>query len=191
MPLRVGYRQSLLEQLAAANQVVDFKGQSGQRAGFDTGISDADNGGYPGVDITFISNLVSPVLSEQDPDVVLLHIGTNQTPATAAGIETLLDNVDAWEAANHPVTVFVATLIPKRDPTLQMQVEAFNADLRNLIAARQLVDDVILVEQADAVTVADIDPTDVGVHPTAPAYLRMADTWFEAMMATDLFPHCL
>jgi len=88
------------------------------------------------------------------------------------------------------VTVFVATLIPKRDPTLQQQVDAFNTDLRARIDARQLVDDVILVEQADAVTVADIDPADVGVHPTAPGYLRMADTWFTAMTTSSLFPEC-
>ena len=190
VPLRVGYRQSLLEQLAAASQSVDFTGQAGQRAGSDTGIADADNGGYPGVDISFISNLVSGVFTEQPSDVALLHIGTNQTPATAEGIEALLDEVDIWESANHPVTVFVATIIPKRDPTLQQQVNAFNEDLRVRMAARQLVDDVVLVEQADAVTVADIDPTDVGVHPTAPGYLRMADTWFEAMRATSLFPDC-
>jgi len=191
IPLRVGYRQSLLEQLSAAAQVVDFTGQGGQRAGSGTGISDADNGGYPGVDISFISNLMTGVLTEQLSDVLLLHIGTNQTPATAAGVEVILDEVDEWESTNHPVTVFVATLIPKRDPTQQQQVNSFNADLRARIAARQLVDDVILVEQADAVTVADIDPADVGVHPTAPGYLRMADTWFEAMRASSLFLDCL
>ena len=190
VPLRVGYRQSLLDQLGAAGQVVDFTGQGGQSAGSDAGISDPDNGGYPGVDISFLSNLVPAVFSEQVSDVVLLHIGTNQTPADAAEIDVLLDEIDAWEAANHPVTVFVATIIPKRDPVLQQQVDAFNADLRIRIATRQLVDDLILVEQASAVTVADIDPADVGVHPTAPGYLRMADTWFNAMMESSVFPVC-
>jgi len=80
VPLRVGYRQSLLDQLSAAGLVVDFRGQAGQRAGSDAGISDADNGGYPGVDISFISNLVQSVFTEQPIDAVLLHIGTNQTP---------------------------------------------------------------------------------------------------------------
>jgi len=189
VPLRVGYRQSLLDQLAAAGQVVDFTGQGGQRAGADAGISDADNNGYPGVDISFINDRVQEVFDELPSDVALLHIGTNLTPNNASGIDAILDNIDAWEAANFPVTVFVATLIPKRDPALQQTVDQFNADLRLRVAAR-LTDRLVLVEQADAVTVLDIDPSDVGVHPTAPGYLRMADTWYEAMAGSGLFPMC-
>ncbi len=189
VPLRVGYRQALLEQLAGAGQSVDFTGQGGQRAGGDAGISDTDNNGYPGVDISFINDRVQEVFDELPSDVVLLHIGTNLTPDNAAGIDAILDNIDAWEAANHPVTVFVATIIPKRDPTLQQTVDLFNADLRMRVAAR-ISDEVVLVEQANAVSVADIDAADVGVHPTAPGYLRMADTWFDALAASDLFPSC-
>lgn len=187
--LRVGYRQSLLEQLDEAGQVVDFTGQGGQTAGVDAGIIDADNNGYPGVDISFINDRVQEVFDELPSDVVLLHIGTNLTPNEASGIDAILDNIDAWEAANFPVTVFVATLIPKRDPALQATVDQFNADLRIRVAAR-LSDNVVLVEQAAAVTIGDIDPADVGVHPTAPGYLRMADTWFEAMTNSPLFPVC-
>ncbi len=190
VPLRVGYRLSLLQQLAGAGQMVDFTGQSGQLAGQDTTIPDADNNGVPGVDISFINGSLMGILTDAASDVVLLHIGTNQTPADASGIEAILDTLDAWESTNFPVTALVATIIIKRDPGLQQQVDAFNADLRTRIQARSMTDRVVLVEQASAVTLADIDPTDVGVHPTAPGYLAMADIWFDAMRATELFPDC-
>jgi len=188
-PLRIGYRKALLEQLTAAGLVIDYTGQGGQRAGEDTGLTDTDNSGYPGVTVSFINDKVLEVLAEQPSDAILLHIGTNETPADAQGIDAILDSIDSWEQANHPITVFVATLVPKRDPALQVAVDAFNADLRVRVAARS-DDDVVLVEQANAITIDNIDPDDIGVHPNAVGYELMADTWFNAMNTSGLFPEC-
>jgi len=190
IPARVGYRKALLERLMAAGQVIDFTGQAGQRAGAAAGILDADNAGYPGVTIEFINDKVVEVLGEQPSDVLLLHIGTNETPQDATGIEAILDTLDAWQTANHPLTVFVATLVIKRDPAQQAEVAAFNADLRQRIAARG-DDNVVLVEQANAVSDAQIDPQDVGVHPNAAGYESMAEVWFNALNGSDLWLDCV
>ena len=44
-------------------------------------------------------------------DVILLHIGTNGLSSDPTQVEEILDNIDIWEAANHPVWVVRARII--------------------------------------------------------------------------------
>lgn len=189
VPLRVGYRKTLYERLLANGHVIDFIGQAGQRAGQAAGLADPDNNGYPGVDIAFINSKITQVLDEGPSDVLLLHIGTNKTPATANGLMQVLDTIDAWAVNNFPVHVLVATLIPKRDPELQLVVDAFNADLRNRLAARSQRH-VVLVEQALALSNADLSSEAVGVHPNPGGYAKMANVWYEALESAGLIQDC-
>ncbi len=187
--LRVGYRLALYNQLTAAELSFDFVGQAGQRAGQDAGLPDPDNNGYPGVDIDFIFDKLPEILEQNPADVLLLHIGTNQTPATAQGIDDILDRVESLSADTQAITVLVATLVPKRDAAQQQQVAAFNIDLRQRIANRSN-SNIILVEQANALTNADISSEVIGIHPNDIGYQKMADTWFTAMNTSSIIQSC-
>ena len=187
VPLRTGYRLPLYERLQAATAVFDFIGQGGQRAGEDAGLADPDNNGYPGVGADFIDSKLSEVLSDGDSDVLLLLIGSNDTPPDAAKITNILDRLDAWEQSNHAVLALVATLPPRRDGSLQSLVEQFNNDLRPLIAARSQ-DLVQLVELP--LGVDDISLEDKGIHPTSAGYQKMAVSWFDALVAAEAIVDC-
>ncbi|MEE9332898.1 MAG: hypothetical protein V3U65_02300 [Granulosicoccaceae bacterium] len=187
--LRIGYRLALYNQLTAAGLDFDFIGQAGQRAGQDAGLPDPDNNGYPGVDIDFIVDKLPEILRQNPADVVLLHIGTNQTPSTAEGIDDILDRIESLSADAQTIMVLVATLVPKRDVVQQQQVAAFNLDLRQRIKNRSN-SNVIIVEQAQALTDADISTEMIGIHPNDMGYLKMANTWFAALDTSSIVQSC-
>ena len=189
MAERVGYRKFLYDRLLAEGYLIDFQGQGGQSAGAATGLADPENNGYPGVDIDFLNGKLVAQLTEDPVDIILLHIGTNNTPANAAGIDDWLDALDAWEASNNPVMALVATIVPKRDEAKNAQVDLFNADLRQRIQARSS-DKVFLVEQNTAVSIADISDEQIGLHPNAGGYQKMANAWFDALVATNALSKC-
>ncbi len=187
--LRVGYRQFLYDDLLLAGYQIDYQGQGGQSAGADAGLADPENNGYPGVDISFIENIMINILDEDDVDVVLLHIGTNSTPTEADGIDRILDLIDDWEEAHHPIVVLVATLVPKRDATRNAVVDTFNDDVRLRVSQRE--DDLVfLVEQNLAVDVADISDEPIGLHPSAVGYEKMADAWERALIDRQILQQC-
>ena len=179
-PERVGYRKFLYDQLVADGYPIDYIGQGGQNAGSAAGLVDPQNNGYPGVDIAFIDVKLLGVLGEESADIILLHIGTNNTPQNAAAIDQLLIKLDTWEAENHPVLALVATITPKRDATKNAEVDVFNQDLRARIAAR-VNDNVILVDQNMALSLDDISDEPIGLHPNAGGYQKMANAWFDAL----------
>ena len=183
-PQRVGYRKFLYDQLVAAGYSIDYIGQGGQNAGSAAGLADPQNNGYPGVDIAFIDAKLLEVLGEGSADIILLHIGTNNTPQNAAAIDALLIKLDTWEAENHPVLVLVATITPKRDAAKNAEVDAFNQDLRARIAAR-VNDQVLLVEQNRALGLDDISDEPIGLHPNAGGYQKMADAWFDVLTDSE------
>jgi len=186
LPQRVGYRKFLYDQLVAGGFSIDYVGQAGQDAGAAAGLTDPQNNGYPGVDIEFIDTKLPEVLAEGGTDIILLHIGTNNTPQDAAAIDQLLINLDTWEAANHPVLALVATITPKRDATKNAEVAIFNQDLRTRIAARSN-DRVLLVEQNTALSLDDISDEPIGLHPNAAGYQKMANAWFDVLTDSESY----
>ncbi len=186
---RIGYRLALYNALTTEGISFDFVGQAGQRAGAGAGLPDPDNNGYPGVGVDFIDNVLAAILEENRPDVILMMIGTNFTPASASDITAIVDQALTWSESNHPVAFFVSTLVPKRDPALQQIVDQFNADLRLRVQQRDS-DTVFLVEQALALGEADISAEDLGIHPNPSGYQKMSDTWMSALQTSGVLASC-
>lgn len=93
-----------------------------------------------------------------------MMIGTNLTPTTEQSVDAIVNRLDSWAQENTPVSLLAATLVPKRDPAKQEVVDVFNADLRSRV--QQLNSQhVVLVEQAHALTDADISTEVRSVHP--------------------------
>ncbi|WP_241562648.1 SGNH/GDSL hydrolase family protein [Streptomyces hoynatensis] len=172
------YRIDLWQKFVAAGQEVDFVGSLSNGP---SQLGDHDHEGHSGWTIAQIDANVTNWLATYDPDVILLHIGTNDMygsdPAGApARLSALIDHITAQSP---DAELFVATIIPISfaDST----VRTFNAQVPAIVQSK--VDagrHVHLVDMYRALTVADLAD---GVHPNATGYGKMATAWYDALLS--------
>ncbi len=191
IPNRVGYRQYLNDELRAAGYGIDFVGS--ESAGSAAGLDDAEHQGHPGFRTDRLTAGVSAWLDASPADVMLVHVGTNDLSRNAAPLELLLQEIENWQALNHPVHVLISTLIDHQADTFWDDVvEDFNADLRERINNNW--PQVTLVDQYSALdNVAHMSPLaidSVGLHPTAEGYELMAGTWYDSLIASNAVLSC-
>src|SRR4051794_8266874 len=114
---RSSYRVDLQQRLALAGLAVDFVGSRQSGAGVDL-----DNEGHGGWTIRQIAARVDGWLATYQPDVVLLHIGTNDLAFdddVAHAPERLSALVDRIRAARPSAEIFVQKIVGSRKPWLQ------------------------------------------------------------------------
>jgi lysophospholipase L1-like esterase len=175
-PAYGGYRRLLGALLAADGYMIDFVGS--RRSGY---VAHPNHEGHVGWTIQQLKNGIDSNrwLETYRPDLVLLHIGTNdifQGKAAAApgNLAALIDDIlmrlpDAQ--------VIVAQIISYRQPAGPDHL-AFNAAIARIVAAK-----------APRVTTVDmrelLEPSDYadGVHPNALGYDKMARAWEAAIRA--------
>ncbi|MDR7273891.1 cellulose binding domain-containing protein [Catenuloplanes atrovinosus] len=182
------WRALLWRQLQTAGHTdTDFVGTlPPQGCGF---AYDGENEGHGGFLATNIANqsLLPGWLSATDPDVVLMHLGTNDVwsnipPATIlAAFSTLVDHM---RASNPAMRILVAQIIPVDPPSCAecaARTVAFNAAIPAWAASRSTA--------ASPITVVDqwtgfVPATDTGdgVHPNAAGDAKIADRWFAPLV---------
>ena len=181
---RHSYRNHLWYKLQAGGYDVDFVGTriNGQAV---TPAFDGNNEGYTGYTIPQIKGLVYDRLQKTAPDIILLHIGTNDSmyssPNTAANssLTALLDEIDRYETNyDHPVTVILARIIPL--PKAGSWVASFNDYLDSMAATRIANGDNLIVVNMERSDIPLID----GIHPTNSGYQIMAGIWYNALKET-------
>jgi lysophospholipase L1-like esterase len=168
------YRADLWRRLVTqAGYNVDFVGS--QQSG---SLPDQDNEGHSGWRIDQIAASVDGWLSTYRPDVILLHIGTNdmnqdyQVDTAPQRLGALIDQILADRPA---ATVLVAKIVPALDATIQSRINAFNAAVPGVVAARG--DRAKLVDMS-VLSAADMSDT---LHPDDNGYLRMSVRWYTAL----------
>jgi lysophospholipase L1-like esterase len=167
------YRADLYRRLTAAGLDVDFVGSVRSGAGADT-----DNEGHPGWRIGQIAERVDGWLAEYRPDVVLLHIGTNdmRTDAKAFGAAGRLSAlIDQIAVARPAARIFVARIIGAWDPATQARIDAYNAAIPGIVASKGS-----RVRLVDLSTVGGADLADK-LHPNDTGYARMSYLWNRAL----------
>lgn len=128
---------------------------------------------------------VTPVLP-QLPDVILVHVGTNDIAQFQGGqnatvdLNVLLDSLLYWHyhVWNNPVTVLVAKIIPMRGAYdgLNPQVNLYNSQIDAIAAARRFSGyDVHVVDQHTGFDKV-LDMAD-DLHPNDNGYAKMATRW--------------
>jgi lysophospholipase L1-like esterase len=153
------------------------------------GISyDGENEGHGGVLATDMAsqNQLPAWLSATNPDVVLMHLGTNDVWSNRA-TQTILDAFSTLLAqmrANNPdVRVLVAEIIPVNPPTCAecgARTGALNDAIPGWASARTTArSPVIVVDQWTGFNTAT-DTYD-GVHPNAAGDQKMSDGWYPAL----------
>ncbi len=178
---RSGYRNYLYYRLTKAGWAVDFVGSmvAGQdiRPPFDP-----DNEGHPGWTTYDMLERAYTYMVHSQPDIVLLHLGTNDRKTTnPAGIEGILNEIDRYEhdSGKH-VKVFVALIIDRKEPDGRIRIfnDRLNGMLQQRIAAG---DDVVIVDMYRGAGLTKNDYADM-THPNDHGYYKMANVWFNALM---------
>jgi lysophospholipase L1-like esterase len=133
---------------------------------------------------------LSTWLTGYTADVALVHLGTNDVgiwhnDSVANTIGYLSQVIDTLRADNSAITIFLATVLPNANTTWNTAINALNAQIPNLAAAKSTsLSKIYLVDQNTGVNPA----TDLydGTHPNAAEEIVMADRWFGAMDAAGL-----
>ncbi|MFC4563676.1 SGNH/GDSL hydrolase family protein [Nocardiopsis mangrovi] len=167
----------------AGRTSIDFVGTQGpQGCGVD---HDGDNEGHPGLLATNVARqgLLVGWLQATDPDVVLMHFGTNDvwsSVPTATILDAYSTLVGQMRAANPDMRIAVAQIIrmdsARSCATCAQSVANLNAAIPAWAAEQSTDRSPVVV--ADQWTGFDTD-TDTydGVHPNAAGDRKIADTW--------------
>ena len=183
--LRSGYRNYLWYLLDDAHYNVDFVGSISAGSAiippFDT-----DNEGYPGWKSAELANITYSKLIANPPDIILLHIGSNDWSDDVSGINSILNEVDRYERNYyHPIKVILARIINRK--THYQWTSNLNKNIQNLANSRiRSGDDIVVVDMEYGAGInyeTDFqDPT----HPNDTGYEKMAKVWFNTL--TQILP---
>ena len=175
-----GYRLQLWDDLRVRGFPVDFVGSVKRGpASFDR-----ENEGLPGWKINQIAAKVVTWLMTYRPNIILLHIGTNDffkndDPAQApARLSHLLNLITTTLPG---VTVIVAQILPlPRSARLNAEVVAYNAAIPGIVQA-----DVAQGKHVHYVDMYDAVPPSMlpdQIHPNDAGYSLMAKVWLYALL---------
>jgi lysophospholipase L1-like esterase len=184
-----GYRTRLWKRLTDAGHKVHFVGADTSNP--DPGkLPNPNHNGYKGWTIEQIDAKVVSWLKESKPDVVLLHIGTNNAfqKANDAAITASLDKLITHITTESPKTyVVVAQIIDTKDANIRGWIQNYNKLIPGIVAKH--------AKNGERVTMVNmtktVPPTDFAdpYHPNKAGYDRMGDAWFTALKSLPIFSH--
>jgi len=179
------YRYYLWQQLQAAGYNFDFVGS--MTKAFDGNSEppnygyDQDNEGHAGYTTAQVLAGVNGWASATMPDIVLLHIGTNDVLNGVAN-NTIINNIsqiiNALRAVNANITILLAQIIPSSGYT--SQISQLNSSIASLVGSKNTAQSrVILVDQYTGINVS----TDLwdGIHTNNTGSQKMSSQWFTAL----------
>ena len=175
-----GYRVKLEDHLIAAKRDFTFVGT--QSSG-DINLESRRHEGHKGYRIEDIANEVETWFGAQEPDHILLMIGTNdilqnhQLPTAPGRLSALIDQITTFRPS---ADLVVSSLPPLSDPSLDVKVQQFNSTIPAIVEGKvNQGKSVSFVDVYPALTTADLRD---GIHPNATGYARMAERWRDALV---------
>jgi len=189
-----GFRSKLYADLTAAGLDIDFVGSLSTNPS--AGLPDPDHEGHPGFNIDNIANgwstypgvntWLNP--SVCDPDIILLLIGTNDVSeqrdfANAPNrLSSLISQISDLSTGLQPdAHVIVAKIPPRSDATADSYTQWYNDQMEIIVQQHiDLGENLSLVDMYSPLTLADLAD---GVHPTQTGYDKMAEVWYDGIMA--------
>jgi hypothetical protein len=181
-----GYRKPLYDSLTGGSYNFDFVGSMTDPYTF----PDPQHEGHDGWKADGILYGVRSWLDAHQPDVVLLHIGTNDITwedEDANEVNDILNVIDDYEDDNNKhVTVILALIINRRidsPPIRRSRTTQFNNDVNDMALNRIANgDDIIIVDMESALNYdIGVDMADE-VHPNDNGYAKMAAVWYNALV---------
>jgi hypothetical protein len=148
---------------------------------------DGDHEGHGGFSATGIAeqDQLPPWLAAARPDVVLMHLGTNDMWGSFRPIDTIIAAysklVDQMRASNPDMRILVAQIIPMACPECA-HVVALNKAIPAWAAGKTTArSPITVVDQWTGFDTAT--DTNDGVHPVDSGFRKMADRWYPAVTA--------
>ena len=176
---RTGYRAPLLYSLKDAKYEANFVGSvttgSSVKPSFD-----ANHEGHPDWSTYDIAEKTYSFLEHAQPEIILLHAGTNDHSTKVDGLISILDEIDRYEqASGKPIQVIVAKLINRSRGDLS--INGYNHNLEIIINRRWQNGDILtLVDMADAKL--NINDYANNTHLNHNGYSKMANVWLNALL---------
>ncbi|GHK05678.1 lipase [Streptomyces sp. Y2F8-2] len=175
-----GYRGPLWNELAADGHPLDFVG-----TGRNGSMSDPDNEGHSGYRIDQIAALADASLTRYRPNVVTLHIGTNDLQGASevdTAIARLRSLVNQITADVPDATVLVASLVVSTSASEEQYRGAYNQAVPRIASDAQAAGKHVAYVDMSSLTTADLaDP----LHPNDAGYQKMADAFHRGIQAAD------
>ncbi|MGW5611684.1 ricin-type beta-trefoil lectin domain protein [Streptomyces sp. NPDC003753] len=175
-----GYRGPLWNELAADGHPLDFVG-----TGRNGSMSDPDNEGHSGYRIDQIAALADASLTRYRPNVVTLHIGTNDLQGASevdTAIARLRSLVNQITADVPDATVLVASLVVSTSASEEQYRGAYNQAVPRIVSDAQAAGKHVAYVDMSSLTTADLaDP----LHPNDAGYQKMADAFHRGIQAAD------
>ena len=169
-----GYRQTLYNDIKGAGNLTDFVGSLRAGSAFDP-----DNEGHSGYEISQVAALLDGVLATYQPNLVTLHIGTNDMgndDQVSTAPNRLASMIDQIIADVPGVTIVVAQLIPSGNANTQSLINTYNSQIPGIVQTRASAGKHILMVSMSTLTTADLNAD--GIHPNDGGYQKMAAVWY-------------
>ena len=176
------YRKPLYEAMQGEGYDIDFVGL--QQDGL---FEDQDHESFGGRTADDLAGNMYQWLESNPPDIILLHIGTNditghQSPAEIVGeVEEILDEIDRYHAE---IMVLVAQIINVREDDgsdfYRDSTAEYNLLLADMVESRMNAGDKLVLVNAEAAldySGGSSDFFDMR-HPSEIGYQKIADTWY-------------
>ncbi|MFE0332216.1 SGNH/GDSL hydrolase family protein, partial [Streptomyces sp. NPDC058960] len=148
-----GYRGPLWNELAADGHPLDFVG-----TGRNGSMSDPDNEGHSGYRIDQIAALADASLTRYRPNVVTLHIGTNDLQGASevdTAIARLRSLVNQITADVPDATVLVASLVVSTSASEEQYRGAYNQAVPRIVSDAQAAGKHVAYVDMSSLTTAD------------------------------------
>jgi lysophospholipase L1-like esterase len=175
-----GYRSKLFKLIVAANQKVTF---TGSLSNGPTQVSGQPfprmHEGHGGWTISQISSVVPSPALDGKPNIILLHIGTNDIGSRdPAAMATRLDALVEKLAQNSPDALIVLAQITTARTDNDIR-DAYNAKIPEIVQSHAAKGQHIIGVDVNKLPMAGLSSD--GVHPNDEGYAYMADVWYAAI----------
>ncbi|MFD9412495.1 FG-GAP-like repeat-containing protein [Streptomyces sp. NPDC059989] len=170
------YRGRLWDFLAHDLHSLDFVGSAKSGTG-----PDRDHEGHKGWSIDQIDAMAGCTVARYRPNVVTLHIGTNDmngnnnVDQAPARLRALIDKI--VDAAPE-TTVLVATLVPSSTPEVNERIKRYNAAIPGIVNSFRAAGDHVRLVDMNALTPEDLNDW---LHPKAIGYEKMANAFYRGI----------
>jgi GDSL-like Lipase/Acylhydrolase family len=178
------YRRPLFKSLELGGRSVDFVGSlsSNYRGGPPHPDFDPDHEGHWGWRADEILGEIRGWAEAEQPDVLLVHLGSNdvfQGQSVSSTLDELARIIDAVREERPDAAFLIAQIIPTTNASRNRALGELNAGISSLAAKSTERSKVRTVDQFTG-----FDPgrmTYDGVHPNAEGEIHMADRWLAAL----------